>query len=258
MSTRSARTAVIRGVRSAAVALLVALLAACGAMTPTRTAGVTPAAAERGAERSGASQANASASARGGERRGGRRDDGADDAAAPTQDSIPEPVLQAHARALNAMRSEDWIAAEIELTRLVLEHPSYPGPYVNLAIVYMQDDRTADAQTMLDKALAIDAGHAAANNQLGIVLRNAGKFSEAETAYRRALATQPGHALAHYNLGVLLDLYLHRQAEALEHYEQYQQSLSEPDAAVGRWIIDLRRRLGVAENASRVAVEGRE
>jgi tetratricopeptide (TPR) repeat protein len=167
-------------------------------------------------------------------------------------------VLQAHARALAAMRAEDWIAAEIELTTLVRDHPGYPGPFVNLAIVYMQDNRTADAQAMLDKALAIDEGHPAANNQLGIVLRNAGKFSEAEAAYRRALDTEPDHALAHYNLGVLLDLYLHRQAEALEQYELYQQSLPEPDEAVGRWIIDLRRRLGVAENASRVAQEGRE
>ena len=89
-----------------------------------------------------------------------------------------------------------------------------------------------------------DAGHAAANTQLGILLREQGKFDEAEAAYRRALATDPSYALAHYNLGVLLDLYLRRPAEALEHYEAYQASLAEPNETVGRWIIDLRRRAG--------------
>ena len=48
-------------------------------------------------------------------------------------------------------------------------------------------------------------------------------------AYRRALETDPSYALAHYNLGVLLDVYLRRGAEAIEHYEAYQSSLSEPE-----------------------------
>jgi hypothetical protein len=53
---------------------------------------------------------------------------------------------------------------------------------------------------------------------------------------------------------VLLDVYLRRTAEALEHYELYQSSLAEPNETVGRWIIDLRRRAGNA-GAARVAQE---
>ena len=70
----------------------------------------------------------------------------------------------------------------------------------------------------------------------------------------RAYAFSPEHALAHYNFGVLLDVYLRRTAEALEHYERYQASLQEPNETVGRWIIDLRRRVGNGE-AARVAQE---
>jgi hypothetical protein len=55
---------------------------------------------------------------------------------------------------------------------------------------------------------------------------------------------------------VLLDVYLRRTAEALEHYEAYQSSLSEPDETVGRWIIDLKRRAGNSSDAARVAQEG--
>jgi len=161
----------------------------------------------------------------------------------------PERAVQAYERALQAMRSEDWIEAELELEQLVLEYPGFAGPYVNLAIVYMQNDRKEDAATALEQALATDPAHAAGNNQLAILLREQGQFDAAEQAYRRALQTDPGYALAYYNLGILLDLYMGRQSEALEYYEQYQALLAEPDQQVGRWIIDLRRRLGVTDNA---------
>ncbi|MEE8308357.1 MAG: hypothetical protein V3R81_13905, partial [Gammaproteobacteria bacterium] len=62
-------------------------------------------------------------------------------------------------------------------------------------------------------------------------------------------------ALAHYNLGVLLDLYLKRPAEALPHYERYQ-TLAGEDERVTKWIIDLRRRLGITEPTTRIAQEG--
>jgi len=168
---------------------------------------------------------------------------------------VPEKAALAYERALAEMAAENWIEAELALEQLVLEHTGFAGPYVNLAIVYMQDGRDDEARTALEQALAIDSAHAAANNQYGILLRRAGKFAAAEDAYRRAIATDPQYLLAYYNLGVLLDLYLHRPAEALEYYELYQNSLGEPDQKVGRWIIDLRRRLGAADNAARVAQE---
>jgi tetratricopeptide (TPR) repeat protein len=88
-----------------------------------------------------------------------------------------------------------------------------------------------------------------------MLLRREGQFTDAEAAYRRAIATDPQYSLAHYNLGVLLDLYLRRPSEALECYEYYQSMLAEPNQTVGRWIVDLRRRLGMNENATRVARE---
>ena len=165
---------------------------------------------------------------------------------------VPEAAAAAYTRALDAMRSESWLEAELELEQLTLEYPAFPGPYVNLALVYMHDERQNDARAALEQALAVDPGHAAANTQLGILLREEGEFAAAEAAYRRALEADPKHALAHYNLGVLLDLYLRRTAEALEHYEAYQASLAEPNETVARWIIDLRRRVGNAD-AARVA-----
>jgi Flp pilus assembly protein TadD len=154
------------------------------------------------------------------------------------------------------MRADDWLQADLELEQLTHDYPAYPGPQVNLAIVYMHEGRPDDARAALDRALAIAPGHAAANNELGILLREAGKFDEAERAYRRALETDPSYALAHYNLAVLLDVYLRRGAEAIEHYEAYQSSRAEPDKTVAGWIIDLRRRFG--GGAPQVAKENGE
>jgi tetratricopeptide (TPR) repeat protein len=237
--------------RTVASGVLLLTLAACGASTP-RQAEVeapretVPAAAPIAAERAVPESRR--------ERRSDRRE--AEDAAAELAGAAIAPVSEAAAaayqRALAAMRAANWLEAELELEQLTLEQPAYPGPHVNLALVYLQDGRRADARAALERALEVEPGHAAANTQLGIMFREDGEFAEAEAAYRRALATDPDHALAHYNLGVLLDIYLRRTAEALEHYEHYQASLTQPNETVGRWIIDLRRRVGNGD-AARVA-----
>jgi len=182
-----------------------------------------------------------------------------DDAAADAEtvlEIIVSPVAQAaYDDALAAMDAGDVVEAELMLEQFVLEYPDFPGAYVNLAILYERDGRYEDAHSVLDHALALEPAHASANNRLGILLRKQGMFAEAEEAYRRAIESDPTYAIAHHNLGVLLDLYLYRPAEALEHYRRYQDLLGEPDAAVGRWIIDLERRVGVVDEVPRVAQE---
>ena len=247
------------GLKSLAAGALALTLAACGSSTPRQadveaprevapavtsaqpTADETTAAPERKRDRRSERRAAEAASA---------------EAAAAVLEPVPEAAAAGYERAIDAMRAQNWVEAELELEQLVLEHPEYPGPHVNLALVYLNDGRRDDARTEIDLALGVDPGHAAANTQLGILLREDGKFEAAEAAYRRALETDPDHALAHYNLGVLLDIYLRRTAEALEHYEAYQASLAQPDETVGRWIIDLRRRAGNGSGARVAQGEG--
>jgi predicted Zn-dependent protease len=253
LSRPFAETAFVRdGVRRGVLAIGALVLAACGASAPQKVAvekpavvapskaaaaaPVTPTATA--ATQATSAKAEPSASGRRGRR--GEPPPAADPASAP----IPPAAQSAYDRALTAMRTQDWLRAESELGQLTREYPAYPGPQVNLAIVYRNEKRPADARAALDRALAIDPKHAAANNELGILLRETGKFDEAERAYRRALESDPGYALAHYNLGVLLDVYLRRGAEAIEQYEAYQSTLAEPDKKVAGWLIDLRRRFG--------------
>ena len=265
MSKPSADRASLKLARGGVAAICAALLAACGASTPKQAVveKPTPVLAEPAQTVAPAPQAaanepaakpaakRAAAPADGSRKRG--RGDRAPAALPETPDAVPEAAAAAYERAMTAMRAENWLQAELELEQLTKEFPAYPGPFVNLALVYLKDKRQDDARAALDHALAIDPGHAAANTQLGILLREQGKFHEAEAAYRKALATDPNHALAHYNLGVLLDLYLRRPVEAIEQYELYQSSLAAPDEKVGRWIVDLRRRSGSGNDAARVA-----
>ena len=180
---------------------------------------------------------------------------GSEEAQAEVSEPVPEVAMAAYDRALEAMASGSLTEAELELEHLILEYQDYAGPYVNLAILYRTSDRADEAAEILGRALNLDPDHPAANNQLGILLRARGDFLEAEAAYRRAIAADVEYALAYRNLGILLDLYLHRPADALPNYERYQDLAPEPDAQVAGWIIDLRRRLGVTDTPPRIAQE---
>ena len=171
------------------------------------------------------------------------------------EDTIPEDALTSYERALSAMDEGDLVEAELELEHLILEYRDYAGPYVNLAILYRENERFEEAEEVLQLALDLHPEHPAANNQLGIVRRSQGRFADAEAAYERAIAADPEYALAYMNLGILLDVYLRRPADALANYERYQALMTEPDRAVAGWIVDLRRRIGSSAEPQRVAQE---
>jgi Tfp pilus assembly protein PilF len=242
--------------RSGIVASMAIIVAACGSSAPKQAAIAAPAVVTPGpvAEPAVAAPLPATESRRG-NRREERRAPPADDSAATALEPVPEAAQQAYGRAIAALHAQDWLQAELELEQIARDYSGFPGPLVNLAIVYLHDGRRDDARAALGRALEVAPGNAAANNQLGILLRNEGKFDDAERAYLRALETDPSYPLAHYNLAVLLDVYLRRGADAIAHYEAYQSSLSVPDKTVAGWLIDLRRRFGNAATTSQVAKE---
>ena len=174
----------------------------------------------------------------------------------PDAAPVPEGARQSYARALAAMQAKDWTEAQLELKELLLEFNSYPGPYINLAIVYMHEGHDDDAMRALKSALALDPNQPVANNQMGILLRRQGRFKDSEQAYRRAIASDPNYLLAYYNLGVLLDLYLNRGAEALKCYQHYQTASAKPDPKVARWIIELQRRVAKSKGAEVAREDG--
>ena len=155
-------------------------------------------------------------------------------------------------QAVAVMASGDFLDAELRFKEFVLRYPGYPGAYVNLAIIHVNNDDDEDARAAVNAALALNSEYAPALNQLGMLLRKNGKFLEAEAAYLKAVTAKPDYALAHYNLGVLNELYLQRLDSALQHFERYQEIVG-GDEQVEKWITDLQRRVAASQRTANTA-----
>ena len=170
----------------------------------------------------------------------------------PRAAEVPPEAQTMYEQAVAVMASGDFLDAELRLKEFLLQYPGYPGAYVNLAIIHVNNEDDEAAQQAVDAALAIDPDYAPALNQLGMLLRRNGKFLEAEAAYLKAVTAAPDYALAHYNLGVLNELYLQRLDSALQHYERYQ-ALVGDDPQVEKWITDLRRRVSASQRTANIS-----
>ena len=166
--------------------------------------------------------------------------------------AIPPAALTLFEQAAASMAGGDFVDAELRFKEFLLQYPEYPGAHVNLAIIHAGNGNDEAARAAIDSALALEANHPAALNQLGMLLRRTGKFLEAEAAYLKAVTVSPEYALAHYNLGVLNELYLQRLDFALQHFETYQSLVGE-DKQVAKWIKDLTRRVAANQRTANVA-----
>ncbi len=165
---------------------------------------------------------------------------------------VPAQALTLFEQAAAVMASGDFEDAELRFKEFLRRYPDYPGGYVNLAIIHIGNGDEVAAQVDIDAALALDPDYPAALNQQGMLFRRNGKFLEAEAAYLKAVTASPDYALAHYNLGVLNELYLQRLDNALGNFEQYQLLVGD-DKQVGKWIVDLRRRVAAHQRTASVA-----
>ena len=162
---------------------------------------------------------------------------------------VPPRAQTLYEQAVASMAVGDSVEAELRFQEFLLTYPDYPGAHVNLAIIHAGRGDDQAVEGSLTDALILDPEHPVALNQLGMLLRRQGKFPEAESAYLKAVTVSPDYALAHYNLGVLNDLYLQRLDAALQHYERYQEIAGE-DIEVTKWIVDLTRRISVAQRTA--------
>lgn len=79
-------------------------------------------------------------------------------------------------------------------------------------------------------------------NQLGITYRQQGRFDKARKAYEKVIALDAGYADAQLNLGILNDLYLGDAKRALDLYGRYLALSPNGDAAVTKWVAELKTR----------------
>jgi tetratricopeptide (TPR) repeat protein len=134
------------------------------------------------------------------------------------------------------------------LKQMLAAKPEQPDLSVNLAIAYRETGQPDEAANILQSVLEKHPNHTAALNQFGIVERQLGHFDKALSAYQHAISVDDDYALAHRNLGILYDIYLQKTDDALKQYEKYLALSDNGDKEVENWIIDLKRRIGAAQN----------
>ncbi|TXC65128.1 tetratricopeptide repeat protein [Piscinibacter aquaticus] len=168
---------------------------------------------------------------------------GASAAPAPAPKApVPAAAQRAFDDALRAMRAGRSEDAERGFKALTQSHPDLGGPHANLGILYRQAGKFDESIASLERATKASPDQPVFFNQLGISYRHAGRFEKARAAYERALELDANYAAAQLNLGILFDLYLRDNARALEAYERYAQLSGGKDAAVAKWVTDLKNR----------------
>lgn len=146
-------------------------------------------------------------------------------------------------RAVNMMKSENYVQAIFSLEKVIERSPGVTAPYIDIAIAYQRIGKPEKAEEHLKTALKLLPEHPVACNEYGLLYRKTGRFAEARAIYERTIARFPDYYPARKNLAILCDLYLGDMACALEHYEIYSEAKPE-DKQVKLWIADLRARLG--------------
>ena len=149
--------------------------------------------------------------------------------------------------AVVAMQQKNWDFAESTLKQLAEKNPKLSGIHLNLGIVYRNKGSTEKAAEAFNLAINANMKNVDAYNQLAVLKRESGEFSAAESLYQKALNIWPFYPDGHKNIAILYDLYLGKPAQALPHYQAYQQLLPAPDKQVDSWVADVQRRLNAGK-----------
>ena len=156
--------------------------------------------------------------------------------------------------ALELMKAEDWHLATDKLAAITAANPRLSGPWTNLGIARNKIGDMVGAEAAFIKAIDVNDRQIVAYNELGILYRRSGRLEEAASMYNQGLKINPNDERIHWNLGILNDRYLANPAQALTHYQNYQQLTQSQDRQLLSWISELREQISqnnVATGANR-------
>jgi tetratricopeptide (TPR) repeat protein len=132
--------------------------------------------------------------------------------------SQPHP-LSAFAR-IEQLRQQGRLDEAEQQCRILLDKEPDSVPLLNaLAMLLLDRGETAQAQPLLQRAIAAAPDQPSLHNNLGNLLYRSDDMKGAAQAYAKAVALKPDYSEAHYNLGAALSL-VEREDEALEAYSK--------------------------------------
>jgi Flp pilus assembly protein TadD len=177
-------------------------------------------------------------------------------ASAPATAAVARPVVadapvsvavqRSYDDALRALRAGRNDEAERGFRAIAQANPDLGGPHANLGVIYRQAGKLNESVSELEQAVKINPSQPIYFNQLGVTYRQLGKFDKARDAYEKAIALDAGYAAPTLNLGILYDMYLGDGPRALELYSRYLALSPSGDAAVSKWVADLKNRKAAA------------
>jgi len=100
---------------------------------------------------------------------------------------------------------------------IIARNPNAAMAYLNLATLYEQQGRHADAIALLRALIALRPDYASGYSNLGIVYAGQARYPEAIAEYQKGIALNPASHTAHYHLGLAYAA-VGRPAEALAEY----------------------------------------
>ena len=113
-----------------------------------------------------------------------------------------------------------WMATDVVgLESLIQREPDRAALRDDIAVLYMELNRPAEAVPHFEESLRLKPGFASAHFNYGTALAAAGRQEDAVAQYERALELRPDYAIAHNNLGTAL-LQLGRARAALESFRE--------------------------------------
>lgn len=146
--------------------------------------------------------------------------------------------------ALGAMNGNQLDEAARRLRAIAESRPELAGPWANLALIDIRQNRLDDATKNAGEALKRNPRSAQAHGVLGFVAAMRGDINKALGHYRQAVEIKNDYAVAHYNIALINDFYLKDMATAATHYRQYLALTGGGDKKTSDWLAEIERSLG--------------
>lgn len=151
-----------------------------------------------------------------------------------------ENPITLYRNAITELNNNNLDTAKENFLKIIKIQPNLAGPWANLALINIKQERYKEAEKNIQTALEKNPEMSQALNIAGYIEKQKGNIIAAKKFYEQAIAKKPDYALAHYNLALLYDIYLQNIKKAVEHYQRYLSLLDHEDKKVKNWVNELK------------------
>lgn len=160
----------------------------------------------------------------------------------PSQYAQSDDEIRRFKIATELLNSNELDKAKEIFMSLNNDRPDLSGPYANLAIIALKNNKPNKALELVNIALLKNPNLAQALNLLAYLEQIKGDINSAEKHYKQAIKSKPSYSLAHYNLALLYDVYFQDINSAIPHYERYMQLINGKDKSTADWLEQIKRK----------------